>query len=423
MIFCTFLPLLYATVKITDMYYKQIIKNNYIKRDKFKFSEYFVLELQFSNIKTYIEENEIDSTVEQLTTNLMYSIGSVFALSYYNKMYFVVQRDNNMNCKINECNIFKTLSQSLSDKLEEESEDNCIKFDLFYHEIKEGKLDKFFKSIIHHNKFKFMKHLSKKSGVKFSSQTPFGDKNMDTFYKKYNKVSGTDYLSNPLYGCCYKWIDDEHAISFKTEFTDIDNLTEFITKSEVHPSELFTTDGFYDIHYVDNEMYKIYEDTDEDTEQEESNCSTSSSEDESESNVDYQTYKIIGTRDDKKYSVEIEASNIENALVKAYYMMVGTNIINPETLHYHVNDDVYIIHDNSFSENTDKQFILIEQINKGNSSIGGDETNNSKDYDDMPPLIPCDNLEEPEPEPEPEPEQEQNDSGESAVDVSEDDLN
>jgi hypothetical protein len=255
-----FSTLLYIGYNWLNSYY-----NNTKNVNKKNLDKYFMIEIHLENIQNLFDEDNYNINFEQLSTNLMYAVDGVFALSNYNKLYIITERDENMDIPIDNDKLIEDIGIIIYEKISKCKNnvniDNInFNLDISYQDIEKDKLSNVIKKVIRRNKIKFMKYLSKSLSVKILKKLPFTNKNMNTFYKKVTKKCGVNYLKSPEYAVCYKRINEKEAITFKSELRMFNSqeLYDFVTDYEVNDSDIYDNPKMFDAHYVENELYDVY---------------------------------------------------------------------------------------------------------------------------------------------------------------------
>ena len=287
-----FSTLLYIGYNWLTSYYETLSHNQSMKK---KMSKYVMLEIKLDNIENYFDEDNFDMDFEQISTNVMYITKGLFALSYYNKLYIVVERKDMF---LENEKYIEDISLMVLDKINNTINNNNVNYRIdlnlyiTHTNIENNNLGSHIKKIIRRNKLNFMKYISKQSGINFSKKLPYTNKNMNKFYKKYSKQCGVNYLESPYYAVCYKRISDKEAIVFKSELRmfDQEELNKFITRQHVTNSEIYKNPKMYDHHYVENELYNVYtygDSSDSSSETDESENENENEQSNIESNIDY----------------------------------------------------------------------------------------------------------------------------------------
>jgi len=288
-----FSTLLYIGYNCFNSYYESLPQNQSMKK---KMSKYVMVEIKLDNIENYFDKDNFDMEFEQISTNAMYVTKGLFALSYYNKLYILVEREDMFSDKEK---YIEDICIMVLDKIKNKINDvNClidINLYITYTNVENNNLGAQIKKIIRRNKLNFMKYISKQSGINFSKKLPYTNKNMNKFYKKYSKQCGVNYLESPYYAVCYKRISDKEAVVFKSELRmfDQEELDKFITRQEVSNSEIYENPKMYDSHYVENELYNVYTDADSSDNSSESDESEESENDNVDSNVDSNVEPLV----------------------------------------------------------------------------------------------------------------------------------
>jgi hypothetical protein len=407
-------------------HYKCKINQYYTKKEISKYSSHYVAHIEIVNLHNYVDKINSDYTklIEQITTNLLFKYNGAFGMSSYNNIYVLLPRNENMTYSVDKEDMSNSIGDTIINNIKHQEKYNiCVR--IKHVDIDKNYIGDYFSNVIHQNKFKFMKYLSKNSDVKITYNrniNPHNTKYMNKYFQKYLDTTKIDYITNPVYSTCYKCInnsdsDEENVnqvIVFKSELTsitgkkkyvsnhhdiDIDigiDIDDFFTEDNIEQSCIVDNTKNYDIHYVENEEYNVYDNKTNDNSNDESKDSSNMSEtseesEESEKNKDdmLEYYNCRVTRDDINFLLNTRASSIQNALMNTYNVMCNMGVETPETLKYEILNNTYIIHDSQFGNNELHQFVLIEQTSNGNEPIEQEENpdTSSDTSDDMPPLI------------------------------------
>lgn len=235
----------YFTYKLTNMYYTNLIDNNYDKKSENNLSKYYVMKFKLLNNSEVSNEDNIESCI----SNLMSKLNSVCVYRYYDRLYFVMIKDNAVKYSIGDIkDTLTTLSEDYSFYI------NYIGFDL----IKNNQLLKYFKNLFYRNKFLWAKRLSKKYNI------PFKNKNVDNFIRRnLNKFKN----ELPTYGQFYKF-NNSAVISFKLFSLKTQETYERLITVKSIELDLLKIFSAIDEHYIENTDVKIYQNDNESSEDE-----------------------------------------------------------------------------------------------------------------------------------------------------------
>ena len=225
----------YVTYKLTNIYYTTLIDNNYDIKPKDNLSKYFVLKMKLASDNSYREDE-----VEHFITTLMYKLNTVTVYRYYDRIYFMIRKEDTINYSISNIkDTLNTLSQNYSFTV------NYNGFDF----IKKNQILKYFKNLFYRNKFLWVKHLSKTYNI------PFKNKDVEYFVRRnLNKIKN----ELPTYGQFYKFDNNSGVISFKLYSFKTHIMYErliTIESIELHLLKIFSA---FDEHYIENTDVDVY---------------------------------------------------------------------------------------------------------------------------------------------------------------------
>lgn len=232
----------YFAYKCTNLYYTHLIDNNYDKKSENNLSNYYVIKIKLSLHNGMYDENEIESCI----TDLMYKLNSVCVYRYYDRLYFIMKKDYEINCSINNIkDTLTTLSEDYSFNI------NYTGFDL----IKNNQILKYFKNLFYRNKFLWAKRLSKVYNI------PFKSKNVNNFVRRnLNKFKN----ELPSYGQFYKFDNNSGVISFKLFSLKTQDMYERLITVEAIDIHLLQIFPAIDEHYIEKTRVDVYDNRSED---------------------------------------------------------------------------------------------------------------------------------------------------------------